>query len=141
MNFDQQVSGILAAFCSEIQLYLTLLTMEGKISQAEELLKSSALDKKEEAVDILIGISKRGDKKATAILAKCLKDRDGINAENEHEVVWCVNTKEGDKRLQYAVEVLYNSLKKNDEDKLALQDIDEALKEAEAKLKVLINIR
>ena len=141
MNFDQQVSGILAAFCSEIQLYLTLLTMEGKISQAEELLKSSALDKKEEAVNILIGISKRGDKKATAILAKCLKDRDGINAENEYEVVWCVNTKEEDKRLQYAVEVLYNSLKKNDEDKLALQDIDEALKEAEAKLKVLINIR
>ena len=56
-------------------------------------------------------------------------------------MVWCVNTKEEDKRLQYAVEVLYNSLKKNDEDKLALQDIDEALKEAEAKLKVLINIR
>ena len=64
--------------------------MEEKISQAEELLKLSALEKKEEAVNILIGISKQGDKKATAILAKCLKDRDGISAENEHEVVWCV---------------------------------------------------
>ncbi|PFX28412.1 wolframin-like isoform X1 [Stylophora pistillata] len=109
--------------------------MEGKISHAEELLKSSTLDKKEEAVNILIGISKQGNEEATATLAKCLKDREGINAENEHEVMWCVNTKEEDKRLQHAVEVLYNSMKKNDEDKLALQDIDEALKKPEAKLK------
>lgn len=73
--------------------------MEGKILQVEELLKLLVLDKKEEVVDILIGIFKRGDKKVIVILVKCLKDRDGINVENEYEVVWCVNIKEEDKRF------------------------------------------
>lgn len=109
---------------------------EGKISQAEELLQSPELDKKEEAVKILIGISKQGNKEATAILEKCLEDREGINPDNEGEVMWCIKTTDEEKRLQHAVEELYNSMKKDGEDRVALQDINEALKKGEARLKV-----
>lgn len=109
--------------------------MEEQISHANELLQMSDLEKKEEAVRILIGISKQGNQEATAILTKCLGDREGVTPENEDEVKWCIKTSEEEKRLQHAVEEIYNSMKKDGEDKVALQDISEALKKAEEKLK------
>ena len=110
--------------------------MEEQISQAKELLLLSDLEKKEEAVRILIGISKQGNQEATTILAKCLEGREGVTLENEDEVKWCIKTSEEEKRLQHAVEEIYNSMKKDGEDKVALQDISEALIKAEEKLKV-----
>ena len=110
--------------------------MEEKISQAKELLQFPDSEKKEEGVRMLIGISKQGNQDATTILAKCLEGREGITPENEHEVKWCIKTSAEEKRLQHAVEDLYNSMKKYGEDKVALQDIDEALKKTEEKLKV-----
>ena len=102
----------------------------------KELLLLQDSKKKEEAVSILIGISKQGNQEATDILKKCLEEKEGITPENEGDVKWCVRTSEEEKRLQHAVEQLYNSMKKEGEDKVARQDIDEALKRAEAKLKV-----
>ena len=110
--------------------------MEEQISQAKELLQMSDLEKKEKAVKILIGISKQGNQEATAILTKCLEGREGVTPENEDEVKWCIKTSDEEKRLQHAVEEIYNSMKKDGEDKVALQDISEALKKAEEKLKV-----
>lgn len=110
--------------------------MEEQISQANELLQLPDSEKKEEAVRILISISKQGNQEATTILAKCLAAREGITPENENEIKWCIRTSEEEKRLQHAVEELYNSMKRDGEDKVALQDIDEALKKAEANLKV-----
>lgn len=110
--------------------------MEEQISLAKELLQVSDLEKKEEAVRILIGISKQGNQEATTILTKCLEGREGVTPENEDEVKWCIKTSEEEKRLQHAVEEIYNSMKKDGEDKVALQDISEALKKAEEKLKV-----
>ena len=110
--------------------------MEEQISQAKELLQMSDLEKKEEAVRILIGISKQGNQEATTILAKCLEGREGVTSENEDKVKWCIKTSEEEKRLQHAVEEIYNSMKKDGEDKVALQDISEALKKAEEKLEV-----
>lgn len=115
---------------------LTAVNMEEQISQAKELLQTSDLEKKEEAVRILIDISKQGNQEATTILAKCMAGREGVTPENENEVKWCIKTSEEEKRLQHAVEEIYNSMKKDGEDKVALQDINEALKKAEAKLKV-----
>lgn len=112
------------------------VNMEEQISQAKELLQMSDLEKKEEAVRILIDISKQGNQKATAILAKCLAGGEGVTSENEDEVKWCIETSEEEKRLQHAVEEIYHSMKKDGEDKVALQDINEALKKAEGKLKV-----
>jgi len=110
--------------------------MEEQISQAKELLQMSDLQKKEEAVRILIDISKQGNQEATTILAKCLASREGVTPENEDEVKWCIKTSEEEKRLHHAVEEMYNSMKKDGEDKVALQDINDALKKAQAKLKV-----
>lgn len=110
--------------------------MEEQISQAKELLQTSDLEKKEEAVRILIDISKQGNQEATTILAKCMAGREGVTPGNEDEVKWCIKTSEEEKRLQHAVEEIYNSMKKDGEDKVALQDINEALKKVEAKLKV-----
>lgn len=110
--------------------------MEEQISQAKELLQMSDLEKKKEAVRILIDISKRGNQEATTILAKCLASREGVTPENEDEVKWCIKTSEEEKRLHHAVEEMYNSMKKDGEDKVALQDINEALKKAQAKVKV-----
>ena len=110
--------------------------MEEQISQAKVLLQMSDLEKKEEAVRILIDISKRGNQEATTILAKCLASREGVTPENEDEVKWCIKTSEEEKRLHHAVEEMYNSMKKDGEDKVALQDINEALKKAQAKVKV-----
>lgn len=109
--------------------------MEEQISRAKELLQMSDLEKKE-AVRILIDISKQGNQEATTILAKCLASREGVTPENEDEVKWCIKTSEEEKRLHHAVEEMYNSMKKDGEDKVALQDINEALKKAQAKLKV-----
>ena len=101
------------------------------------MLLSQDSTKKEEAVRVLIGISKQGNnKEATVILTKCLEEREGITPENQDDVKWCVKTSEEEKRLRHAVEELYNSMKKDGEDKVAVQDIDEAMKRAEAKLKV-----
>ena len=110
--------------------------MEEQISQAKELLQMSDLEKKEEAVRILIGISKQGNQEATTILAKCLAGGEGVTPENKDEVKWCIKTSEEEKRLQHVVEEIYNSMKKDGEDKVALQDISDALKKAEEKLKV-----
>jgi len=109
--------------------------MEEQISQAKELLQMSDLQKKEEAVRILIDISKQGNQEATTILAKCLASREGVTPDNEDEVKWCIKTSEEEKRLHHAVEEMYNSMKKDGEDKVALQDINDALKKAQAKLK------
>jgi len=109
--------------------------MEDQISQAKEMLLLQDSKKKEEAVRILIDISKRGNQEATDVLIKCLEEREGITPEKEDDVKWCIKTSEEEKRLRHAVEELYNSMKKESEDKVALQDIDEALKRAEAKLK------
>ena len=110
--------------------------MEEQISQAKELLQMSDLEKKEEAVKMLIGISKQGNQEATEILTKCLEGREGVTPENADEVKWCIKTSDEEKRLQHAVEEIYNSMKKDGEDKVALQDISEALKKTEEKLKV-----
>ena len=115
--------------------------MEEQLSQAKELLQMSDLEKKEEAVRILIDISKRGNHEATTILAKCLAAREGVTPENEDEVKWCIKTSEEEKRLQHAVEEIYNSMKKDGEDKVALQDINEALKKAKAKLRVRLSLK
>lgn len=110
--------------------------MEEQISRAKEMLLSQDSTKKEEAVRVLIGISKQGNnKEATDILTKCLEEREGITPENQDDVKWCVKTSEEEKRLRHAVEELYNSMKNDGEDKVAVQDIDEAMKRAEAKLK------
>ncbi|KAL9983305.1 hypothetical protein ACROYT_G005453 [Oculina patagonica] len=109
--------------------------MEEQISQANELLQLPDSEKKEEAIRILMGISKQGNQEATTILATCLAAREGITPENENEVKWCIKTSEEEKRLRHAVEELYNSMKRDGEDKVALQDINEALKKAEANLK------
>ena len=112
--------------------------MEEQISQAKELLQLPDCEKTEEALRILINISKQGNQEATTILAECLAAREGITPENEDEVKWCIRTTEEEKRLQFAVEELYNSMKKDGEDKVALQDINAALKKAEANLKVTL---
>ena len=112
--------------------------MEEQISQAKELLQMSDLEKKEEAMKVLIAISKQGNQEATTILAKCLAGGEGVTPENENEVKWCIETSEEEKRLQHAVEEIYNSMKKDGEDKVALQDISEALKKAEENLEVIL---
>lgn len=111
-------------------------SIEEQVSVAKEMLLLQDSKKREEAVSILIDISKQGHREATDILKRCLEVKEGITPENEVNVKWCIKTSEEEKRLQHAVEQLYNSMRKDGEDKVALQDIDEALKRAEAKLKV-----
>ena len=99
--------------------------MEEQVSEAKEMLSSKDSQQKEEAVKILIAISRQGrNKEATDLLAKCLEESQGITPETEDDVKWCVKIAEEEKRLRYAIERLYNSLKKDGEDKVAIQDID-----------------
>ena len=114
--------------------------MEEQVSEAKEMLSSKDSQQKEEAVKILIAISRQGrNKEATDLLAKCLEESQGITPETEDDVKWCVKIAEEEKRLRYAVEQLYNSVKKDGEDKVAIQDIDEAMKRAKEKQKVGYN--
>ena len=115
--------------------------MEEQVSEAKEMLSSKGSQQKEEAVKILIAISRQGrNKEATDLLAKCLEEsQQGITPETEDDVKWCVKIAEEEKRLRYAVEQLYNSVKKDGEDKVAIQDIDEAMKRAKEKQKVGYN--
>ena len=107
-----------------------------QISLAKGMLLLQDTKKKEDAVNILTDISKQGNQEATDILINCLEEKEGITPENEADVNWCIKTSEEEKRLQHAIEELYNSMKKDGEDKVALHDISEALKRAEAKIKV-----
>ena len=115
--------------------------MEEQVSEAKEMLSSKDSQQQEEAVKILIAISRQGrNKEATDLLAKCLEEsQQGITPETEDDVKWCVKIAEEEKRLRYAVEQLYNSVKKDGEDKVAIQDIDEAMKRAKEKQKVGYN--
>lgn len=115
--------------------------MEEQVSEAKEMLSSKDSQQKEEAVKILISISRQGrNKEATDLLANCLEESQGITPETEDDVKWCVKIAEEEKRLRYAVEQLYyNSVKKDGEDKVAIQDIDEAMKRAKEKQKVGYN--
>lgn len=115
--------------------------MEEQVSEAKEMLSSKDSQQKEEAVKILIAISRQGrNKEATDLLAKCLlEESQGITPETEDDVKWCVKIAEEEKRLRYAIERLYNSVKKDGEDKVAIQDIDEAMKRAKEKQKVGYN--
>ena len=114
--------------------------MEEQVSEAKEMLLSKDSQQKEEAVKILIAISRQGsNKEATDLLAKCLEESQGITPETEDDVKWCVKIAEEEKKLRYAVEQLYNSVKKDGEDKVAIQDIDEAMKRAKEKQKVGYN--
>ena len=112
--------------------------IEKQISMARDMLLLEDLQKKEEAVSILINISTQGNQEATDILKKCVEAKEGITPDNEDDINWCIKTSEEEKRLWHAVKELYNSMKKDGEDKVAFQDIDEALKKAEAKLKVRV---
>ena len=114
--------------------------MEEQVSEAKEMLSSKDSQQKEEAVKILIAISRQGrNKEATDLLAKCLEESQGITPETEDDIKWCVKIAEEEKRLRYAVEQLYNSVKKDGKDKVAIQDIDEAMKKGKEKQKVGYN--
>lgn len=114
--------------------------IEKQISMARDMLLLEDLQKKEEAVSILINISRQGNQEATDILKKCVEAKEGITPDNEDDINWCIKTSEEEKRLWHAVKELYNSMKKAGEDKVTFQDIDEALKKAEAKLKVRVSL-
>lgn len=114
--------------------------IEKQISMARDMLLLEDLQKKEEAVSILINISRQGNQEATDVLKKCVEAKEGITPDNEDDINWCIETSEEEKRLWHAVKELYNSMKKDGEDKVTFQDIDEALKKAEAKLKVRVSL-
>lgn len=114
--------------------------MEEQVSEAKEMLSYKDSQQKEEAVRILIEISRQGrNNEATDLLAKCLEESQGITPETEDDVKWCVKIAEEEKRLRYAVEQLYNFVKKDGKDKVAIQDINKAMKRAKEKQKVGYN--
>lgn len=73
-----------------------ILASKRKESYNEDIDKAKALlhedSKKEEAIDLLVAISKTGDNNSTALLAQCLANGDGITSDNRAMVEWCVTT-------------------------------------------------
>lgn len=98
------------------------------IRRAKELLHEDC--KREEAIKLLVDISKTGDKNATEVLAQCLESGNGITTENHATVEWCVKTSEADKRMNHAMTELFMSLKQDGEENITVQDIKNALKAA-----------
>jgi len=111
-----------------------ILASNRKESYTEDIEKAKVLlqedGRQEEAISLLVAISKKGDKDATGILAQCLINGHGITDDNLQMVEWCVKTSETDKRLKYAMTELFNAIKPEDKDNVSLQDLKEALKTA-----------
>ena len=108
-----------------------ILATENNQSQIEDINKAKDLlhkdGKKVEAIELLVAVSKTGNKDATAMLTQCLDNGEGITNENRDIVEWCVMTPEVDKRLNHAMTELFMSLKKDGRENVTVQDIKDAL--------------
>ncbi|KAK3727042.1 hypothetical protein QZH41_012567, partial [Actinostola sp. cb2023] len=116
-----------------------ILATENNQSQIEDINKAKDLlhkdGKKVEAIDLLVAVSKTGNKDATAMLTQCLDNGEGITNENRDIVEWCVKTPEVDKRLNHAMTELFMSLKKDGRENVTVQDIKDALNIAKEQIK------
>lgn len=106
-----------------------------RLNHGKNLLEDENSDKST-AVECLLKASKLGNEEATSLLADCLNKGTGINEDNRQEVISRVKAAEEESRLRDAIEKLFGTLKKEGQEKISSEDIDEALKRAKEKIEV-----
>ena len=109
-----------------------------QLIHAKKLLQGDSNSDKFAAIYCLVKASRLGNEEATDLLAQCLDEGRGISADNKQEVISCLKLKasERERRLKHAIQKLFGTIKKEGEEKIRSEDINDALQKAKEKIEV-----